>query len=301
MILVTGGCGYLGSAVVEELLKYGYKIRIVDLPKKHIPEEINRYNSKLEFIKGDITSDTVLQKALSGVDCVVHLAATTNEPRSFKYPEPYFKVNYEGSKKLCSLAGELGVSKFLYCSSCAVYGHLSEKVADESTPPNPKSPYATSKLMGEQACLSLGVKKGLCVIALRIPTLFGRSLVTRLDTLVNRLAYRAARKEELKIHGDGMQIRPVLHVRDAARAFLFALERDIPSGELFNVVGENVRVKDLVSLLDRMVGGVSVNYLPDKHPESYSRPIDSTKFKKLGYETKFTLEDGVREILSLLC
>ncbi len=303
MILVTGGCGYLGSAIIMELLEKGYHIRLLDNADcswKNSLELNKERRLRLDFLRGDITSENSLRKALHGVDSIIHLAAATNEALSFKHPERYFKINYEGSKKLCKVAGELGIEKIIYCSSCSVYGHSGEEFVSEETPPLPRSPYALSKLLGEQACLIYGSMSGISINSLRIPTLFGLSIVTRLDTLVNRIISKAIRKEKITIRGDGSQIRPILHVKDAARSFIFTLERDLPSGEIFNVVGENLRVNDIISLVEEFLGKINVRYsLEDMHPEIYSRPVSSTKFISCGFSTKLRLRDGIREFMNV--
>ena len=253
LVLVTGGLGYVGSALVPHLAANGYRVRVYDtmLFGNHLEGTPN-----VEFVKGDIRDYDTLAQAVKGCGAVVHLAGIVTDALVDMNPGLARKINVQATTSLCRIAWAARVERFVYASSSSVYGTQPEGVfATEDMlplpkvlgkPPWPLTEYALSKLAGENITLSFSATDGFCTTALRSATCCGPAPRMRLDTIVNTFSAQAYFKKRIEVHG-GDQWRSNVHVRDAAKAYRLLLEAPAEkvNGRAFNLVRECATAIDI--------------------------------------------------------
>lgn len=300
-LLVTGGLGYVGSHLIRDLAEdprfSGMIIRVLDNLQRDgyqalmdLPEE-----GDYQFVEGDILDPMTLRRALAGVKAVVHLAALVKTPFSFDHPAWTEQVNHWGTARLVEHCLEAGVDRFIFASSASVYGPGGP--FDETSPCRPVGPYAQSKWRAEQAVLA-AVGRGLRPTILRLATVFGLAPTMRFDAVANRFAYLAGVGRPLTAYGTGEQVRPLVHVRDASRAIRFCLARESETtGGLFNVVGENASVLDLVEAVRELKPEVRVHYAEQDVLTHLSFAVDGRNLEGLGWEPRHTIEAGMAEVI----
>jgi UDP-glucose 4-epimerase len=302
-ILVTGGCGYIGSRLLRDLAAdvklSGSTIRILDsmLKERYVSLMDLPPTGQFEFIEGDIRKDDDLRKAFQDVEMVVDLAGITNAPLSFDRKDLTFDVNVNGGRKMVEHALKEGVERFVYSSTASVYGPTRGMV-DETFPCRPISPYGESKLQAEKFCMEAAEENGLNATVLRFGTVYGYSIGIRFDTVVDRFAYLACAGTSLPIWESArMEKRPYLHVADASEAITFALEHADMKGEIYNVVGENASIDRITGVIEREVPDVRVVISPSPSLNQVSYEIDESKIERAGFRPCRTLEEGVKEIV----
>ncbi len=290
-VLVTGGAGYIGSSLVPLLLKKGFSVTVLD-DLSYGDYGIRKHLSKIDLIEGDVGDLELLKKSAIGSDSVVHLAGTSGDPSCDLDPKKCAQDNYESTKNIVKICKEFGISRLAFASSCSVYG-AQDGMVDEDSKPNPLTLYARTKLDSEDDVLSL---EGGC--ALRLSTLFGASGRTRCDLVVNLLTCHAFQNGKVMLFG-GDQWRPLLDVKDAARAFFMAitLDKNKVNG-VFNVgsTDQNLKVKQIAYLLGEEIEGVDINIHPvDRDARSYKVSFEKIK-KNWNYESRYSISDGIKEI-----
>jgi len=299
-VLVTGGGGYIGSVLVRMLLKEGYKVRILDrfiFGIEPIAEILNDPN--LEVVIGDIRNVEDVKKSLKKVDHVVHLAAIVGDPACSVQADVAVETNFLSTIRLARLARDNGIKKFIFASTCSVYGASGDKIIDEKSPTNPVSLYAETKLDAEKELLALLDKKPSLTI-LRFGTAYGLSPRMRFDLVINYLTKKALIDREIKIFG-GEQWRPFVHVHDISRAIMLTLgadDDDILHREIFNVGsdGENYQMKEIGKILRKIIPDTKVEMVEEiKDRRSYRVSFEKIR-KKLHYRTTKSIEDGFLEI-----
>ncbi|MCX5758803.1 MAG: SDR family oxidoreductase, partial [Candidatus Hydrogenedentes bacterium] len=238
-VLVTGGAGYLGSTLVPLLLERGHALRVFD---RFCFGEDSLAGVKghpaCEIVRGDIRRLQETPGLLDGVDAIIHLASLSNDPSCDLDHDMTFDVNVESTRELAKKAVQQGVRRFVFASSCNVYGTGVFDILDEESPANPVSAFGASKLEGER--IVLGMKSGFFEpVVARTATMFGCSPRMRFDVAVNHMVATALCTGGIKVLGGGGQWRPFLHVRDAARALSMLLEAPAAnvSGQTFNSGG----------------------------------------------------------------
>lgn len=303
-ILVTGGGGYLGCRLCPLLIEHGHEVRLFD--RFCFGEEaIAGFASdpRCEVVRGDIRRLQDHPRLLDGVAAIVHLAGLSNDPSCDLDPEMTVDVNVESTRKLAQRAVEAGVRRFVFSSSCSVYGKGVFEVLDETSPANPVSSYAESKLEGEKILLGM---KGADFepVFPRFATLFGWSPRMRFDLAINQMVATAARQGVINILGGGNQWRPFLHVCDAARAILAMLEAppEKVSGEVFNVGSNeaNLKIIDLGKRVAAHFDGVALRVAPDDEDARNYRVVFRKVRERLGFECAYTIEDGIKEVKHVL-
>ena len=235
-VLVVGGAGYLGSALVPLLLQRGYRVRVLDslLFGKESLKPVAKHPN-FELIAGDIRNIEIVVQAMRASDAVIDLAAIVGDPACEENPQLAAEINRAATRMLIDIGRGHGIQRFLLASTCSVYG-ASEFLMDERAKVAPVSFYAQTKVDSENLLLAAKCAD-FCPTVLRLATLFGVSPRPRLDLVVNLLTARAVRTGKITIF-NGEQWRPFMHVYDAARAFVICLETNSPgliSGEIFNV------------------------------------------------------------------
>lgn len=297
-VLVTGGCGYVGSRLVAELQRDPRigTVRVLDsltsgsLPiLARLPSE-----ERIEFIEADILDPSSVELALQGVDAVVHLAAIGKTPVTFSDPESMERVNRWGTAHLLNRCGEAGVDRFVFASTASVYGS-GDRYAEDS-PKRPIGSFAQSKLSAEGSVRVTG-DDGLAPTILRFGTVFGWADGVRFDAMPNRFAYWAGVGRSLSVFGSGEQYRPLLHVDDAAGAIGFCLrERDATAGRVFNVATGNYSVLDVVEAIRRFEPDVSVRYTDQEALTHLSYGVDDSAIAEAGWRPSGDLAGGLEEI-----
>lgn len=298
-ILVTGGGGYVGSALVPSLLNQGYRVKVVDVfwYGRDVFDDCNQH-PQLERIELDIRDSAKLKQALDGVDAVIHLACISNDPSFELDPALGKSINYDAFAGLLQGSIDQGVKRFIYASSSSIYGVKETPDVREDAEPLPLTDYSRFKLACERDLLAHPRVKGMERVIVRPSTLCGYAPRLRLDLTVNILTIHALVNHKIRIFG-GKQLRPNLHIQDMARAYHVFLEA--PGAkidrEAFNVGFQNRSVEDIAMLVRDTLGDPSIEleYTPSNDNRSYH--VNSDKVRRvLGFETRFTIEDAVRDI-----
>ena len=299
-ILLVGGGGYIGSLLVRLLLKSNYYVIVYDLFKFGLTSLNSvRKNINLKIIKGDASEIKKLLSISFGIDAIIDLSGLVGDPASEINPTKTIVENYFNSKNLAEVAKMFKIERYVYISSCSVYGFAKgQKKINEKSKTNPLSLYAECKLNSEKAIFELADKNFNPTI-LRLATVFGYSPRQRFDLVINIFTYLAAKGEKIKVFG-GDQYRPNVHVYDVANAIKLCLESPIKKvrNQIFNVGDNklNLKIIDLakiVSKLNKKSKVVIDSSLVDKRDYH----VDFSKIKKvLKFKTKYNISKGSKEL-----
>jgi nucleoside-diphosphate-sugar epimerase len=300
-VFVAGGAGYIGSVLVPLLLERGHRITVLD--RLYFGGTLGpaqaRFGERLQVARGDVRSFD--RGLLRSVDAVVDLSGISNDPSCELEPELTRSVNVDGAKRLASAAIEAGVRRYVFSSSCSVYGHGEGLGLIETSARHPVSLYARAKAEVEDFLLG---SKGMEVCALRLATVFGLSPRMRFDLAINVMTKNAYVARRITVDGGGRQWRPFVHVRDVARAFELALTSDASkvAGEVFNVGSDanNVQILNLAFRVRDAVPGTEVVHAPtDPDLRDYNVSFEKVK-RGLGFAAERSVDDGIREVLGAL-
>lgn len=278
-VLVTGHNGYIGSVMAPLLKRLGHDV--VGLDTFYFEDcTFGDDPDWIPSLRRDIRDLTV--KDLEGFDAVAHLAALCNDPLGDLNSDWTYDINYTASVRLAELSREAGVQRFLYASSCSMYGAAGEDVLSEEAPLRPITPYATSKVRTEEAVAKLA-DSGFSPVFMRNATAYGVSPRLRADVVLNNLVCWAHTTGRIRIMSDGTPWRPIVHVQDISGAFAVALTapREAIHNQAFNVGsnGENYQVLELAEIVRATVPGCKVEFGPGAGPDPRSYRVD---FAKLG-------------------
>ncbi len=296
-ILVTGGAGYVGSALVPKLLAAGYRVKVLDL-YLYGEEALAavKGDPNLEEIKGDIRDRTLLARALPGSDAVIHLACISNDPSFELNPELGKSINYDAFFGLVDIAKDSGVRRFIYASSSSVYGIKDEENVTEELSLQPLTDYSKYKALCEDVLLQKRAP-GFTTIILRPATVCGYAPRLRLDLAVNVLTNHAITNRLIKVFG-GQQKRPNIHIEDMADLYLASLrwpEAKV-DGQIYNAGYHNQRVMEIAERV-RSVVGTDVQIVTTPTDDNRSYHISSEKIKReLGFEAHRTIDEAVRDL-----
>ncbi len=296
--MITGAGGYIGSVMTEYFLNKGYRVIALDRYLFGNVLDDLKENRNLTIIKDDIRYFD--KKVLKDVDAVLDLASISNDPSSELLPDITLDINKNGAMRMASVSKEMGVKKFIFSSSCSIYG-AGEGILNENSNLAPISTYAKCKIDAEREMIKLADDK-FCVTFLRNATVFGVSVRRmRFDLIINIMTLNAWRNKKLFINGDGEQWRPLVHVIDVIRAFETVLEEDDLkkiNGEAFNVGSnqENYQVKDVAEKFRKFFPGIVIEKIPDNSdPRSYHVNFDKISHV-LNYQTTKSVDDGIEEV-----
>lgn len=295
-VLVTGGAGYIGSTVTERLLGRGHRVTVLDRfffgdTLADLTEDRN-----LKAVRGDIR--WVEPAFFDGVDAVLDLAALSNDPAGDLDPEKTMEINFRGRARVARLAKGAGVSRYVLAASCSTYGFQDDVVTEENRV-NPLTTYAKANGLAEEAAMELN-DESFAVTSLRQATVHGLSRRMRFDLVVNAMTLALHQKGSLKIMRDGSQWRPLLHVRDAAEAFVRVVEAepDKVAGEVFHAGSDenNWQILALAEALCEALG-----YEPDFEwygdPDHRSYRVSFAKIRdRLEFHARRSPIDGAKEI-----
>lgn len=280
-IVLTGSDGYIGSVLAKDLIQKGFEV--VGLDTFFFSScTLGSYLPLYPFIKKDTRKIDDLN--LLGVDAVIHLAALSNDPMGEISPELTEEINYKATINLAKKAKESGVSRFLFSSSCSIYGIGKDPIVDENSQTNPLTAYAKSKIASEKELLSL-MDDNFCIGLLRNSTVYGYSPKFRDDLVVNNFTVNGIANKKIKVLSDGTPWRPLIDVRDLSRIFIEFLlaEKKVINGEIFNIGfnENNFQVKDLLSEIKRQLKDCDVVYTGEHGTDTRSYKVSFDKFHKV--------------------
>ena len=303
-VLVTGGAGFIGSHVVDRLVDEGCRIRVLDDLSSGSLENIRGHveGGVVDFVEGDIRDAELVKRCVGGVDVVVHLAAQVSVPLSVERPDLTYDVNVEGTLNLLVCSAKQRVGKFVFASSCAVYGEPEYLPVDEDHPNRPISPYAETKLAGEKYCCGFNDVLLLPVVALRFFNVYGtRQGFSEYAGVITKFFERSRRGLPLVVHGDGSQTRDFVNVQDIVSAIMCAIECDEADGKVVNVgFGEPTTINELArTVLDLCDSDEAVAYEEARAGDvKHSYADISLARRLLGYEPKVSLREGLSRLVS---
>lgn len=302
-VLVTGAGGYIGSVLVPKLLQRGYKVIAVDRfffgkDKLDPSDGLFLIQEDTRFIKPELLKD---------VEYVIDLVAISNDPTGERFNEATWQINYQSRVRTAKLAKEMGVRRYIFPSSCSIYG-FQENIVDENSPTNPLTTYSKANEKAEKEILPLADNNFVVVIA-RLATVFGYSPRMRFDLAINGMTYGAWKTGRLPLMRDGTQYRPFVHVEDVSDILIGFLEfEDVEkiNGQIFNVGGNelNYQIGSLGQLVAKIVEEltdrkVEIEWYGDPDKRSYRVSFDKI-YKTIGWKPKRDAEYGVREIVKKL-
>lgn len=296
-VLLVGGAGYIGSVLARQLLHAGHRVRVFDAlfyGTQSLTGVLGHPN--YELVIGDTRNTAALGDALTGVDAVVHLGELVGDPACGLEPSTTRAINRDATRRLAELAYEHGIRRFVYPSSCSVYG-ASDEIVDEESPVNPMSLYAEMKVAAEHL---LGTLAGddFEPVVLRLATVFGYSARPRFDLVVNLMAARALAERRISVHGGG-QWRPFVHVSDVAAAMAMCLDASahLVAGRIFNLGSdrENYTIAQIAGLVHRHTPEASIEIVPADDRRNY-RVSFSRIQGKLGFVPAVEVTQGIAEI-----
>jgi nucleoside-diphosphate-sugar epimerase len=305
-VLVTGGCGYIGSALIPRLLEDERVASVVVFDSLVAGSPANLrgcLGDSVTFHRGDIREYGDVETAVRGVDTVIHLAAITGAASTHDRREETFAVNRDGTENLLTAAGKFDIENVVLASSCNNYGRAASTDIDEETEQNPINPYAESKVAAEQLLSDATTEYDFTGTALRMSTNYGWSPGIRFNLVVNHFVFRGLTDRPLTVYGDGSNWRPFIHVNDAARAYAHAaLEPDAWPQQVYNVgtTAENYRIAEIAEIVREVLDReLDVTYLEDEHPGP-SYHVNFDRLDETGFEPNWTLREGIRDMADKL-
>jgi len=255
--LVTGGAGFIGSHIVEELVKQKHYVRVLDNFSSGKMSNLKGVEKKIDLIRGDICSSAACLKAARGMDYVLHQAALRSVPKSMEHPHSYNRVNIDGTLNMLEAAKKNRIKRFVFASSSSVYGQVNTFPEKESFTPEPISPYALSKMAGEYYCRIFSLHFGLPTVALRYFNVFGprQALDDEYAVVIPKFINSIMKNKRPPIFGNGRQSRDFTFVKNVVQANLLAARAANLSHGVFNVAGgRDTTVLDLVKILNKILG-----------------------------------------------
>lgn len=300
--LVTGGAGFIGSHLTEELVRRGHRVRVVDslitgkrTNLDHIPG--------VEFLQGDLAETDVAVRAVEGMDYVLHQAAIPSVPRSVKDPVTSHRANVDASLNVLIAARDADVKRLVYAGSSSVYGDAATLPKREDMPPNPLSPYALQKLVAERYGRMFTRLYGFETVSIRYFNVFGprQDPGSPYSGVISLFARALLDGRPPTVYGDGEQTRDFTYVSNVVDGVLRACEAPMAAGEVINVAtGGRVSVNELLRTMNRIAGtDVSATYQPARMGDVRDSQADITKAKALlGYTPSVGLEEGLRHTLA---
>ena len=299
--LVTGGAGFIGSHIVDLLVASGETVRVVDNLSTGHRENLARHpDGSVEFIEADLAEPGVATAAVQGVDHVLHIAAIPSVPRSVEDPVGSHRANVDATLLLLTAARDADVKRLVFASSSSVYGDSRTLPKHEAMPPNPLSPYALQKLIGEQYVRMFHSLYGLDAVALRFFNVFGprQDPSSQYSGVISLFTAALSEGRPPTIHGDGEQTRDFTYVSDVAAGVVAATTATGVGGLAINLAqGGRLSLKRLFAILQDVIGAdVEPIYGPPREGDVRDSQADATlAVKYLGFDAKVSVEDGLRK------
>ncbi|MCD6455484.1 MAG: SDR family oxidoreductase [Methanophagales archaeon] len=302
-IVITGGAGFIGSNIAEELSKEkDNEIIIVDDLSTGKMANIRKFNrsTNINFVRGSITDLNLLKGVFKDTDYVFHQAAIPSVPRSVKDPIASNNANINGTLNVLVAAKDCDVKKVVYASSSSVYGDTPELPKREDMTPNPLSPYAVTKLLGEYYCNVFNDIYGLKTVSLRYFNVYGPRQDPYSDyaAVIPKFINRVSENKPPVIYGDGEQTRDFTFVKDVVKANVLAAKSD--AGGVYNIAnGNRISINELANMIMKLMGNnlTPMHEDPREGDVKHSLADISRAKKNLGYEPMYNLEEGLRETI----
>jgi nucleoside-diphosphate-sugar epimerase len=301
--LVTGGAGFIGSHIVEELLKKGETVRVIDNYITGKKENIEPFLGKIELLEEDIRDYGICERAVEGVSFVLHQAALPSVPRSIEDPISTNAINVEGTLNLLLASSRTKIKRFVFASSSSVYGDDPRLPKKEEMGGNPLSPYALTKLAGEKYCLVFNRIYGLSTVCLRYFNIFGprQDPASQYAAVIPRFINKMLEGNKPTIFGDGEQSRDFTFVANVVEANILASKAKNVSGEVFNIgCGEKATVNSLVEKINEILS-TDIKPIYDKPRQGdvkHSYADVSKAREKLQYQPLVTLKEGLERTIN---
>ncbi|MFM2047886.1 MAG: hypothetical protein RI955_432 [Bacteroidota bacterium] len=306
-ILITGNLGYVGPGVIQHFRKAFPTAHLIGFDTAFFNVQFTNPILGAEHLLneqhfGDVRNFP--SALLNGVDAVVHLAAISNDPMGNKFETPTLDTNFGSTKAIAEMAKAAGVSRFIFASSCSVYGFADDKPRTETSELNPLTAYAKSKVMSEEALRPLA-DDNFTVTCLRFATACGMSDRLRLDLVLNDFVAGAITAKQISILSDGTPWRPLINVKDMPLAMEWGIVREKNQGGNYVVVnaGSNIwnyQVKELAEAVAAELTGVSVSVNPNAAPDKRSYKVDFSLFEKLApmHQPKYNLQQTIKDLVN---
>jgi nucleoside-diphosphate-sugar epimerase len=302
--LVTGGAGFIGSNIVEELVKRGEQVRVLDNFATGKRENIIPFLDKIELIEGDIRSYHIVREAVQGVDFVLHQAALPSVPRSIKDPITTNEVNVTGVLHILDAAKDAKVKRVVFASSSSIYGDVDILPKTEDMLPRPLSPYAVSKYSGERYCQVFTKLYGLETVSLRYFNVFGprQDPASQYSAVIPKFIKTIKSGESPVIFGDGEQSRDFTFIENVVQANLLACEKgdEEISGEVFNIAcGKRITVNEMVKSIKKLLNSdVEIKYNTQRMGDVKHSLANIGKAQQfLGYRVKVDFNEGLKRLI----
>jgi nucleoside-diphosphate-sugar epimerase len=303
LYLVTGGAGFIGSALVRRLLELGERVRVVDNFSTGLRVNLAEVRGRIELLEGDLADEAVAREGAVGADYILHQAAIPSVPRSIEDPVSSNRANVTATLNLLVAARDAGVKRFVYASSSSAYGDSETLPKVETQPDNPISPYALTKLAGEKYAVIFHRIYGLSTVSLRYFNVFGprQNPDSPYSGVISRFMSAALSGRRPTVHGDGEQSRDFTFVDNVVSANLLACQAGGVSGVVFNVgTGERHTLNDLLRSLSTILGrDLSPEYVAPRPGDVRHSLADIGRARqRLGYEVKVRFEEGLRRTVA---
>jgi len=296
--LVTGGAGFVGSHLVDRLVRDGWRVRVLDDFSSGRDENLETSHAAIELVRGDLRDAAALERAVAGAEVVFHQAAVPSVPRSVAEPLRTHEVNATGTLLVLEAARRAGVRRVVYAASSSAYGDTPELPKVETMPPRPRSPYALQKWTGEAYCRLYTELFGLETVSLRYFNVFGprQDPKSEYAAVVPRFATACLRGDAPVVYGDGEQTRDFTFVEDAVQANALAADAPGAAGAMVNVAGgRRVSLNELLGLLRELTGASALaRYEPARAGDVRDSLADLSRARALlGYEPAVGLREGL--------
>ena len=302
-VLVTGHRGYIGSVMVPMLLAEGFEVFGIDSDlyegSNFGDQSTTGVVPNVPYARKDIRDATLSD--FKDCDAVIHLAALSNDPLGDLDPSLTYEINHQASVKLATLAKKAGIERFVFSSSCSIYGAAGSEMATEQSPLNPITPYGISKMRSEQD-ISKIASSSFSPTFLRSSTAYGLSPMIRFDIVLNNLVAWAFATGSVMLKSDGTAWRPIVHCEDMSRAFIAVLKapRDLVHNQAFNVgiTSENFRVREIAEIVKETVPGSKVQFANTAEPDQRSYRVDFAKITQTlkDFKPKWNARLGAKQL-----
>lgn len=303
-VLVTGGAGFIGSNLVDELIRQGAKVSIIDNLVTGFRENLEEIAGDFEFIEGDINDEATLDKAIQGTEIVFHEAALPSVPRSVADPVETHNACVNGTFNLLRKCKEAKVRRLIYAASSSAYGDQKSLPKLETMAPQPLSPYAAAKLTGEYYCQVFSRVYGLETFSLRYFNVFGprQNPSSMYSGVISRFIDALMKNQRPIIYGDGEQSRDFTYIANVVNANIRAAQATDGIGETMNVAnGERISLNELLAVLKKITGKteITAEFEPERPGDvKHSQAGIERARNWLGYENLIGLEEGLQETIS---
>ena len=302
-VLVTGNNGYIGSVMTRMLLSEGFEVTGLDIDffegSVFADESVTGGIPPISYLRKDIREVTLSD--LKDVDAIFHLCALSNDPLGNINPEVTYEINHKGSVRLATLAKKAGIQKFVFSSSCSVYGASKEAVVSEESEVNPITPYAVSKVRAEKSISKLA-NSDFCPTFLRSSTAYGLSPMLRFDLVVNNFVAWSFTKGTVLLKSDGTAWRPFVHIQDISRAFISVLKSpiDVVYNQVFNVGQnkENYQIKNVAEIVKNIIPNSEIKYVEGAESDKRSYKVEFSKILQAlpNFQPKWNVTLGAKQL-----